>query len=233
MKKIFLVLAFLFCLQMPQESLAQMTILNVPSADVAANKRIFVQHESQFRTKREGHFLNSTNYLTRGIGHNTELTATYFNLGNLSYNNDTVALGFKSAVPLAIDSLKKYQPKIILGSAAAISVQGNGIGNWTYAAANFTIPQTQTRLTIGGSQGTKQIFDRNTTALMLGFEQKITDKLSYVGDWYSGNKNPLGIFASALSYSFPDDLVLFVGYQVANNKRIARNGFIVEIAKTF
>jgi hypothetical protein len=218
---------------MPKESLAQMTILNVPSAEVAAKKRIFIQHESQFRTKREGRFFNSTNYLTTGVGYNTELTATYFNLENLSHNNDSLALGFKSAAPLAIEGFTRWQPKIILGSAATISMQGNGIGHWTYAAANFIIPQTQTRLTIGGSRGTKQIFDRNTTALMLGFEQKITDKLSYVGDWYSGNKNPLGVFASALSYNFPDDLVLFAGYQVANNKRISRNGFIVEIAKIF
>lgn len=233
MKKIFLLFFCLAFLQSSKESLAQMTILNVPSADVAAKKRIFVQHESQFRTKRKGRFWNSTNYLTTGIGHNTELTATYFNLGSLSHNNDTIALGFKSALPLQIDEIKKYQPKIIVGSAAAISVQGNGVGNWSYAAGNFTIPQSGTCLTAGISYGTKQIFDRTTTALMLGFEQKITDKLSYVGDWYSGSRNPMGIFASALSYNFPDDLVVFAGYQVANSNRIARNGFIVEIAKTF
>jgi hypothetical protein len=230
MKKLFL-LTFLICLQAPQ-AWSQMTILNVPSADVAPKKRVFVQHESQFRTKEKGRFLNATNYLTFGTGHNTELTATYYNLGNLSYNNDTLALGFKTALPLSIEEIKNYQPKIIFGSAAAISVQGNGVGNWTYAAANFTIPQSQTRLTIGGSQGTKQIFDRNSTALMLGFEQKITNKLSYVGDWYSG-KNALGIFASALSYNFPNDLILFAGYQVANSTRIARNGFIIEVAKLF
>ncbi|MBP7710068.1 MAG: hypothetical protein KA100_03245 [Rickettsiales bacterium] len=231
MKKIFL-FAFLIFLP-PHFALAQMTILNVPSADVAPKKRIFAQHESQFRTKEKGQFVNVTNYLTAGIGNNTELTATYFNLGNLSYNNDTLALGFKTALPLEIDEIKAYQPKLIFGSAAAISLQGNGAGNWTYAAANFTIPQSQTRLTIGASRGNKQIFDYEVTALMLGFEQKITNKLSYVGDWYSGKKNALGIFASALSYNFENDLTLFAGYQVANSKRTARNGFIVEVAKLF
>lgn len=217
----------------PQLAMAQMTILNVPSADVAPKNRIFVQHESQFRTKEKGQFVNMTNYLTAGIGNSTELTATYFNLGNLSYNNDTLALGFKTALPLEIDGIKAYQPKITFGSAAAISLQGNGVGNWTYAAANFTIPQSQTRLTIGVSRGNKQIFDYEVTALMLGFEQKITNKLSYVGDWYGGKKNALGIFASALSYNFENDLTLFAGYQVANSKRTARNGFIVEVAKLF
>lgn len=214
-------------------SFAQMTILNVPSADVAPKARVFVQHESQFRTKENGRFLNLTNYLTAGIGKNTELTATHFNLASPATKNQTLALGFKSSLPLALEDLKSLQPKIIFGSAAAISLQGNGVGNWTYAATNFTIPQTRTRLTIGTSYGTKQIFNKNTTSLMIGFEQKITENLSYVGDWYSGKTNPLGIFASALSYNFPQDLVLFVGYQIANSRKTARNGFIVEISKIF
>jgi hypothetical protein len=226
---------FIICLLVlsPKLSFAQMTILNVPSADVAPKKRVFVQHESQFRTKENGRFLNLTNYLTAGIGKNTELTATHFNLASPATGNQTLALGFKTSLPLEFEEFKSLQPKIIFGSSAAISLQGNGVGNWTYAAGSLEIPQTKTRLTIGVSQGTKQIFNKSTTALMIGFEQKITENLSYVGDWYSGKTNPLGIFASALSYRFPQDFALFFGYQVANSKRIARNGFIVEISKMF
>ena len=224
---------FFFLLQNISQSWAQMTILNVPSADVTPKKRVFFQHESQFRTKEKGQFTNSTEYLATGIGANTELTATAFNLGNLSHDNETLGLGFKSAIPLNISAIKEYQPKIIISSQAALSLSGNGVRHWIYAAYNFTIPQTKTRLTLGASNGTKHIFGENNTSAMLGFEQKITTKLSYVGDWYSGKTNGMGVFASALSYDFGSDLVAFAGYQIANSNRISRNGFIVEIAKTF
>jgi len=217
----------------PCQSFAQMTILNVPSADVTPKKRVFFQHESQFRTKKNGRFINSTEYFGIGVGSNTELTATAFNIGNLSHDNETVGVGFKSAIPLSISAIKKYQPKIIIGSMLAPSLASNGVGHWIYAAGNFTIPQTKTRLTFGASNATKQIAGENVTAAMLGFEQKITTKLSYVGDWYSGKTNGMGIFASALSYDFGSDLVIYGGYQIANSQRICRNGFIFEIAKVF
>jgi hypothetical protein len=159
--------------------------------------------------------------------------ATYFNLASPASNNQTLALGLKKVIPLKLENIKNYEPKIIIGGSAANSIQGNGVGHWAFSAANFLIPQTQTRLTIGVSNGTKQIFNSELTCLMLGFEQKITKKISYVGDWYSGNSNPMGIFASALSFSLPNEVTFFAGYQFANSKRIAQNGFIVEVAKLF
>ena len=67
---------------------------------------------------------------------------------------------------------------------------------------------------------------------MGGFEQKITNNLSYISDWYSGN-NALGVFSTGVSYVLPKDIVFYGGYQIPNSKKIARNGFIIEIAKIF
>lgn len=232
MKKIY-VLFILFFLHISSPAFAQMTILNAPSADVAEKKRVFMAHETQFRKKERGKFWNNTHYTTAGIGHNTELTATFFNLGNLGRDDEVLGTGFKSAIPLKIKKIQKYQPKVIIGSMALISLRDHGNGNWTYAAGSITIPQTDTRLTAGISNGTKQIFGHNVTAFMGGFEQKMTHNLSLIGDWYSGKSNGFGVFATALNYNFPHEISFAFGYQRSNTKTIAQNAFIASLGKMF
>jgi len=211
---------------------AQQTIFSVPSADITQKDKNFVQHESQFRAKSPGEFWAGTHYAARGIGYNTEIDATLFNLSSPASKNVAFATGFKSVLPIPIKEISSYQPKIIFGSMIPFSLQGNGIGNWTYLENSFFIPQSDTRLTGGISFGTKQIFGSDVVCFIGGFEQKITDKLSYIGDWYSGN-NALGVFSTGISYNLPKNVIFYGGYQIPNSKKIARNGFIIEIAKIF
>ncbi len=212
--------------------MAQQTIFNVPSADALEKNKTFIEHESQFRTQKDGRFWNGTHYLVRGIGYNTELTATLFNIGSPSSKNASLAMGFKSAIPLPLEKISSYQPKIIIGSMVPFSLQGNGVGVWNYAMLSAVIPQTSSRISFGGSSGSRQIFGKNSNCMIAGFEQKITDKLSYINDWYSGNSN-YGIFATGISYNFPQDFVLFSGYQIPNSKKVGRNSVVIEIGKTF
>ncbi|MDX2083730.1 MAG: hypothetical protein SFV53_07080 [Rickettsiales bacterium] len=232
MKKFFLFFCFFILLQNPCKSWAQVTIFNVPSADVTKKDKNFIQHESQFRTKKPKQFINVTSYFAHGIGYNTEIDVTQFNLSSPASKNATIAAGFKTVMPLQIEDLKTYQPKIILGAMLPFSLQGQGIGSWFYASNSFVLPQTNSRFTAGISFGSKQIFGKNATSFIGGFEQKITEKISFINDWYSGN-NSLGIFASGFSYSFPKDLTIFAGYQIPNSKQIGRNSIVIEIAKNF
>ncbi len=159
--------------------LAQQTIFNAPSADVTPKKKVFLQHESQFRFSDPDQFENSTNYFATGIGNNTELDATLFNLSTPASKNASLGLGFKSAIPLQVKEIESYQPKLIIGSEIPFSLEGGGVGHWIYSLASVTIPQSNTRLTAGISSGTRQIFGENVTCFVGGFEQKITDKLSW------------------------------------------------------
>jgi hypothetical protein len=231
MKQVILSLIFFsFCLDVN----AQMTILNVPSADVAKKGGYFFEHESQFRTKENGRFYNATHYLTAGIGANTELSATYFNLGDQAKDGDTLATGFKSAIPIPInEQYQKYRPTLIIGSNLVSTLHHDSFGNWSYLGSAVTIPQSKTRLTAGISYATQELYGLEATRFMGGFEQQLTTNLSYIGDWFSGNSNSLGVFASGLSYQFPNELIAIAGWQFSNSKRIAQNGFIVELAKSF
>jgi len=228
MKKIIFIFAFFAA----SSALAQQTIFNVPSADITEKNKSFIQHESQFRTKDPDQFINTTNYFARGIGSNTEIDATLFNVGSPASKNASLGLGFKSVLPIGGEEIKSYQPKIILGSQIPFSLQGNGVGHWLYSAGSITLPQTNSRFTAGISSGTRQIFAKNVTCFIGGFEQKITQDLTFINDWYSGN-HAAGIFATGFSYPIPYEFMLFAGYQIPNSKKVGRNSFVIEIAKIF
>lgn len=231
MKK-FTIIIFLTASLFAAKAQAQQTIFNVPSADVTEKNKNFLQHESQFRTKDPDQFINTTNYFARGIGSNTELDATLFNLGSPASKNASLGLGFKSVLPIHGDAIKNYQPKIIIGSQIPFSLQGNGVGHWIYSAGSVTLPQTNSRFTAGISSGTRQIFAKNVNCFIGGFEQKITQDLTFINDWYSGN-HAAGVFASGFSHPIPYDLMLFAGYQIPNSKKAGRNALVIEIAKIF
>ncbi len=224
-------LIFLLLIFFGGEAYAQQTIFNVPSADVLEKDKNFLQHESQFRGKDQGQFYNSANYFSHGIGSNTEIDVTQFNLSSPASENISVSVGTKTVLPLA-EKENAYQPKLILGAMLPISLQGNGSGHWLYGASSITLPQTNTRLTAGFSSGTKQMFGKNVNAFMGGIEQKITNDFSLIGDWYSGHQN-WGLAALGFSYALPQDFTFYGGYQIPNSKRSGRNSFVIEIAKIF
>lgn len=228
MKKLIFFLAIFFS----QNSFAQQTIFNVPSPDVTPKNKNFIQHESQFRAKDPDQFWNLTDYYARGIGHETEIDITQFNLSTPASNNISLGLGFKTSQLLPIENLQKYQPKIILGFMAPFSLQGNGVGHWIYSLASIYFPQSGSRFSGGISSGSKQIFGQNAASFIGSFEQKITQDLSFISDWYSGN-HTMGILASGFSYNLPQGFVFYGGYQIPNSKKVGRNSFVIEIARIF
>lgn len=224
------ILTIIFFLVFASNAMAQQTYLNVPSPAVLKKDQNFLQHESQFKTEDPNQFYNATNYYGRGIGYDTELNITQFNLSTPASQNVTIGLGTKTS--FALDEKSAYKPTIILGAMLPFSLQGEGVGHWVYSTFNFELPQTKTTFTAGISKGTKHIFGRDVTSFIGGFEQKITGKLSFLGDWYSGNHN-LGIGALAFGYYYSDDLVFYGGYQIANRNQNSANSYVVEIATFF
>lgn len=222
-------LIFIFCF-FSFSALAQQTILNVPSSSVTPKDRHFYEGEAQFKIDEPNQFANFTNYYAYGLGHDLELDITQFNLSTPNSHNFSIGVGFKKAFNL--DEKNIYKPIVILGAMAPISLQGNKNGHWIYSSFNFTLPQIKTSFTAGISNGTKQIFGREVTCFMGGFSQEITEKLSFNGDWYSGN-HAMGVAAFAFGYEILDDLTFYGGYQIANQNQRANNSYIVEIAALF
>lgn len=214
---------------------AMQTIFNVPSADVTPKGKVFVQEEAQFRGWNPDAFYLGTTYGAYGIGHNTEIDTTLFNVGSPATQNISLATGFKSAIP--IPYLKEKFPerefKLTVGSDLLFGLEGNGIGNWTYTHLSGRVPKLNTRLTAGISYGTKQVFGQETTCFIGGVEQPVTKKLTLISDWYSGSEHWAGFLITGFSYAFPKDTTLYAGYQIPNTPQNGASGFVIELAKIF
>lgn len=212
---------------------AQQTVFNVPSADVTEKNAIFLQQESQFTPWGNNPNWLGTHYTAYGIGHNTELDATLFNVSAPASHNISLGLGFKSAMPIA--KLKEKYPerelKLTVGSEILVSLQGHGVGNWSYAHLSGRLPVTKTRITSGISIGTHHIFGRDAVAYIMAVEQPVTKKLNIIADWYSGKEHYAGFLIAGLSYELPKDTTLYLGYQIPNDPQNGQKGFVVEISK--
>ncbi|MEI8378160.1 MAG: hypothetical protein WCF95_06445 [bacterium] len=214
---------------------AQQTVFNVPSADVTENKHIFLQQEAQFRAWQPGPFFLGSTYASYGIGHNTEITATLFNVGAPATNNITLGTGFKSAMPIAglKDKYPKREYKFTLGSEVLSSLEGQGAGNWTYGHLSGRVPKVNTRLTGGVSYGTKQVFGTNQAVFIGAIEQPVTKRLTLISDWFSGSEHFAGFLITGVSYAYPKDKTLYAGYQIPNSSQCGKSGFVIQFAKIF
>jgi hypothetical protein len=223
--------AFVFLLLIASlQCKSQQTIFNVPSADIAQKREVFLQHESQFNPFPNNDFWIGTHYASVGIGFNTEIDTTLFNVSDPASNNIAVGLGFKSAIPILAKEFPEQEIKLTVGDVIPVSLQGQGVGDWTYGHLSFRVPKLKTRLSVGASYGTKQIFGRNAVSFIGGIEQPITKKISFIADYFSGT-HALGFLIPGISYSPNPDLGFFLGYQIPNSSRCGSPGFVVEIAK--
>lgn len=211
---------------------AQQTIFDVPSADVTPKGKVFLQHESQFRPWKPNRFWTGTHYAALGIGHHTELDVTLFNVSAPATDNIALGVGFKSVIPVLEKLFPERELKVTVGTMVPISLQGDGVGNWSYATTSFRLPKTKTRFTAGVSTGTQQIFGRDTVGFIGGYEQPITKRFSLIGDWHSGT-SAYGLFIPGFSYAVTNSMALYAGYQIPNNKRSGVSGFVIELAKFF
>lgn len=214
---------------------AQQTVFNVPSADVTEKGHVFVQEEGQFRGWNPDAFFQSTSYTALGVGHNTELDATLFNVGAPATQNISLGLGFKSAIPIPglKDKFPKREFKFTIGSEMLLGLEGNGVGNWTYGHLSGRLPKLNTRLTAGVSYGGRQVFGKDTFAFIGAVEQPVTKKLTLLADWYSGAEHFAGFLIVGGSYAFSHNVTLYTGYQIPNTVNNGSSGFVVELAKIF
>lgn len=226
----------IICLSFTSTSVeAMQTVFNVPSADVMDKGKFFFQEEAQFKPWNPDSYYYGTTYTAYGIGHNTEIDVNLFNYASPALENITMGVGFKSAIP--IPGLKEKYPKreykLTVGTNILIGLEGNGVGNWTYAHLSGRVPKANTRLSAGVSYGGRQVFGENSVSFIAAVEQPVTKKLSLIGDWMSGNETWGGVLIVGASYELPKNTTLYAGYQIPNNPQISDPGFVIQLAKKF
>ena len=219
-----IVVSLLLLISSKKSAFAQQTIFNVPSADVTEKGQLFLEHESQFSDK----FGLFTHYAAFGIGKHTALNLTLSGVGTHNIRDEVLGIGSKTVWPLH----EKSETKFTAGYLVPISLRGNGVGGYAYSHFSTRLPKIKTRITSGVLVGTTVILGRDVVSYIGGIEQPITKKLNLLLEYTSG-KHPAALLIGGFSYRLPLNWIFIGGYQIPNNRHIAKKGTVIEIVKYF
>jgi len=213
---------------------AQTSIFFVPTTDTEAKKSVTVYLESyaHFDSYANGGFQSFGPSVTYGVRDDLEVGVNYYftrdengKASELQPNIKWKAYGSdKNGVEMAVGSIL-YIP--------LNDVAGDRVSAMFYANASKTIGSANGLRLTGGiytMANTEQDFGTKTGALV-GIEQPITKKLSFLADWTSG-KNRMGYSNIGFGYETTKSQYLTVGYTFGNSGR-ANNFLSVLYGFTF
>jgi hypothetical protein len=208
----------LFCLS--SSAPAQSSIMNAPSSDVVAPRRVYVEMDfiTNYAWQRDD--ARFANYLPRavvGVGHNVEVGA------NVSY---TQVPGGGVSVEIQPNAKWQFYSNEGLGVAAAVGClwfvplthrAGTDTFGQCYSVVSKKFPGNHGPKFTGGGYGLVGASDDQGTkaGAIAAWEQPLTNRLSFIVDWQSGY-NRLGYLSPALSVTLPRNASLSGGYSIAN-----------------
>jgi len=213
---------------------AQSTIFNIPSTDVQAPGKVYL--EADFIT----HFASYSNG-----GYQTYAPRVVVGLpGNTEVGVNVVHTRADSPQPIAVQpNFKwKFYANEKRGLAAATGVllsvpltrrsDGRTTGLVYVLGSKSFAAKHGPRLTFGGYQLVGR-FDEGTdkTGVLAGFEQPLNKTFSFVTDWFSGN-NAFGYVTPGMGITLSPKNNIFAGYSFGNQGR-GNNALGVYYGHTF
>jgi hypothetical protein len=214
---------------------AQSTIFNIPSTDVVAKGKRYVEFD--FISHLESH---------ENGGFQTYIPRAVFGLGK------GVEVGFNVAFTDALlpDQPVELQPNLkyqfwssedkgmaaTFGGIAYLPVANrSGVDTFGLIYSNFSKKIKHDygpRFTVGayGLLGREDGLGAKAGA-MVGFEQPLHPKISFVTDWLSGD-NRFGYVTPGLAFTLPRNSIFYAGYSIGNKFR-KNNGLFLYFGITF
>ncbi|HJQ26460.1 MAG TPA: hypothetical protein VKA60_21275 [Blastocatellia bacterium] len=215
-----------------QTARAQSTIFNIPSTDAVARQKVYFEFDfiSHLESHDNGGFQTYVPRVVVGLGHGVEAgvniaatssaapTSVYIqpNIKWQFYANESAGVAL-SAGAIAFTPLKDRDVNDSFGLFYAnVSKKFKG--------------RFGPRVTAGG-YGLAGIDPEDKGGAMLGYEQPLASRASFVADWFSG-KNGFGYVTPGFSFALPKSGLLNVGYSIGNSGR-KNNGLFVYYGVTF
>jgi len=233
MLSVFVVVLFLAT---AQSTFSQSTLFNIPSTDVVAKKKVYLEFDfiSHLESHSDGGFQAYVPRAVVGVGKRTEvgLNAAFI---------DT----FAPDQPVELQPNVKYQ--LYQGEGNGVTVATGGIlylpvshrtGTDTFGMI-YTVVSKQVKAShgprvTGGAYGLVGRTDGSGTSggAIVGYEQPLLPgKVSFVADWLSG-KNRFGYATPGLSITVSKSSLLYAGYSIGNQGR-KNNALFVYYGITF
>ena len=200
---------------------AQSTVFNIPATDVQSPGKVYLEANfiMHYGGLRDGGYRTYGPRVVVGLPGNTEVGINAYYTRALPaepieiqpnfkwkfYEDEKRGLAFATGVLVSLPVTRRS-----LGTKSAqIYVVGSKSFSGTYAP----------RVTFGGYKLVGSFDDEtDKTGVLLGYEQPITKKLSFVTDWSSGN-NDYGYVVAGAGITFSPKSLLYAGYNFGNQGR--------------
>jgi len=200
---------------------AQSTIFNVPSTDVQDPGKAYLEADfiMHYASYRDGGYQTYGPRVVVGLPGHTEVGVNVFytrarpgepidlqpNFKWQFYNNEKLGLVLATGVVISTPITRR--------SSGSTTAEVYVVGSKTFTA--FRGP----RVTFGGYRLVGS-FDEGTdkSGIILGYEQPITRKVSFVTDWSSGN-NDYGYVVAGTGITLSPKSSLYAGYNFGNQGR--------------
>jgi hypothetical protein len=213
---------------------AQSTLFNIPSTDVVAEKSLFFEGDfiSHFGDFRKGGFRSYGIRTVYGLKRRFEVGANVF----VTKSAGGRAREFQPNFKWKTYEKEKYGFAVSTGAMFFVPLNrpaGNRTFGMFYSNASKIVKRTGGTRVTGGIYtvaGAGRYFGTKTGTI-LGVEQPVIKKLSFIADWYSG-KNRFGYSAAGFSYPITSRQFLMAGYNFGNTGR-GNNSFAAFYGYTF
>jgi hypothetical protein len=227
---------FILCLFSPRPANAQSTLMNVPSTDVVAAKKVYLEMDFITNYAWERGDDRFQNYIPRtviGVGKNLEVGV------NVSY---THVPGGGEPVELQPNAKWQFYNNEQKGIAAAVGCIGfvalthrSGTRKFAqcYGVASKQLKGNYGPRFTGGAYALLNAHEteKTKTGAIVAYEQPIVDKVDFIVDWFSGD-NRFGYVSPGISFTTPHDGSLSLGYLIANHGR-GKNALFAYYGLTF
>jgi hypothetical protein len=213
---------------------AQTTIMNTPSTDVVASKKVYVEMDflTNYAWQREGSFQNYIPRAVVGIKGNVEAGV------NVSFTHVT---GQDSPVELQPNVKWQFYSNEKTGVAGATGCIlytpiSNRAGTDTLGQCYIVGSKRFTgdhgpRFTGGGYTLIGAAAERTKGGAIAAYEQPLINRVSFLVDWFSGD-NRFGYVSPGISIATTKTTALTAGYLIANHGR-GKNALFVYYGKQF
>ena len=205
----------------------QQTIFNVPSTDILAQGKVYLEFDAAFKPNSEealGRFSSFVPRVVVGVGKDVEVGLNV--TGNIQPGADTTTL--VPAVKWRVYNGGDNGWSIVVGDNLYVPVRNRAynIGNYSYAQASKTFSKTGTRLTAGAYHFTKNVVaaDADRAGGQFGFEQPVNKYLNINADWFTG-QHAAGYFTPGVAFRLHRKVTGYAGYSIGNSQAINGNHY--------
>jgi len=140
MYRIYVLLLVLVHCVCPTVVQAVSLIVGIPSSETTHEDEVWLTQESQLSPWSPKSSLNNFSFLTYGVGKRTELSMALTSLALPKTDNASLALGFKSWLPVLSEELPHHDIRLTYGYMLPVSLNGNGVGSWGFSHFSMQHP---------------------------------------------------------------------------------------------